>query len=63
MFYCYYNIEQFVLCQPLFEHFFLNFNLSERLGHYSVALTLDLYSHVIPGLDQEAALKLDNHLP
>ena len=36
--------------------------VSERLGHYSVALTLDLYSHVIPGLDQEAARKLDDQL-
>ena len=36
--------------------------VSERLGHYSVALTLDLYSHVIPGLDQEAARKLDEQL-
>lgn len=36
--------------------------VSERLGHYSVSLTLDLYSHVIPGMDKEAAARLDEHL-
>lgn len=29
--------------------------VSERLGHASVAITLDIYSHVLPGMDQEAA--------
>ena len=29
--------------------------VSERLGHATVAFTLDLYSHVIPGLQEEAA--------
>ena len=29
--------------------------VSERLGHASVAITLDTYSHVLPGL-QEAAV-------
>ncbi len=32
--------------------------VSERLGHSSIAITLDLYSHVIPGLQEEAAEKL-----
>jgi len=32
--------------------------VSERLGHSSVSITLDLYSHVIPGLQAEAAEKL-----
>ncbi len=32
--------------------------MSERLGHASVAITLDLYSHVTPGLQTEAAEKL-----
>jgi integrase len=32
--------------------------VSERLGHSSIAITLDLYSHVIPGLQAEAAEKL-----
>lgn len=29
--------------------------VSERLGHASIAITLDLYSHVIPGLARDAA--------
>jgi integrase len=29
--------------------------VSERLGHASVGFTLDVYSHVIPGLQQDAA--------
>ena len=29
--------------------------VSERLGHASVVITLDLYSHVSPGLQEEAA--------
>lgn len=29
--------------------------LSERLGHASVGFTLDVYTHVIPGHDQDAA--------
>ena len=29
--------------------------ISERLGHATVAITLDIYSHVLPGLDREAA--------
>ena len=32
--------------------------VSERLGHSSIAITLDLYSHVIPGMQAEAADKL-----
>lgn len=32
--------------------------VSERLGHSSIAVTLDLYSHVTPGLQAEAAEKL-----
>ena len=28
--------------------------ISERLGHGSVAMTLDLYAHVSPGLQQAA---------
>jgi integrase len=32
--------------------------VSERLGHSNVSITLDLYSHVIPGLQAEAAEKL-----
>jgi integrase len=29
--------------------------VSERLGHATVAMTLDSYSHLIPGLQQDAA--------
>jgi integrase len=36
--------------------------VSERLGHSSVALTLDVYSHVFPGMQDEAASKLDSML-
>ena len=32
--------------------------MSERLGHASVGFTLDVYTHVIPGHDQEAAEKV-----
>jgi integrase len=30
--------------------------ISERLGHASVAFTLQTYSHVIPGMDKDAAV-------
>jgi integrase len=29
--------------------------ISERLGHANIAITMDTYSHVLPGLDAEAA--------
>jgi integrase len=29
--------------------------VSERLGHATVQITLDTYSHVLPGLDEQAA--------
>lgn len=32
---------------------------SERLGHSKVGITLDLYSHVIPGMQEDAALMVD----
>jgi integrase len=32
--------------------------MSERLGHSKVGITLDLYSHVMPGMQEEAAAKL-----
>lgn len=32
---------------------------SERLGHSSIAITIDLYSHVIPGMQEAAAAALD----
>jgi len=33
--------------------------VSERLGHSSVAFTLDTYSHVVPGLQENAAQRFD----
>ncbi len=33
--------------------------VSERLGHASVGITLDLYSHVTPTLQADAALRFD----
>jgi integrase len=36
--------------------------VSERLGHASVGITLDTYSHVLPGLQAAAAEKLDELL-
>jgi integrase len=32
---------------------------SERLGHATVGLTLDIYSHVIPGMQEDAAARID----
>lgn len=33
--------------------------VSERLGHSAVGITLDIYSHVLPGMQEEAARKID----
>jgi integrase len=33
--------------------------VSERLGHASVNITLDTYSHILPGLQAAAAEALD----
>ena len=33
--------------------------VSEMLGHTSIAITLDLYSHVIPTMQQDAAAAFD----
>ena len=32
---------------------------SERLGHSKIAVTLDLYSHVLPGMQEDAVAKVD----
>ena len=37
--------------------------VSEALGHSTVAITLDIYSHVTPGLQEAAAKQLDSVLP
>jgi len=34
--------------------------VQERLGHSTVAMTLDVYSHVLPSMQQEAAGKTDD---
>ena len=36
--------------------------VSERLGHSSVAFTLDVYSHMVPGLQEDAVAMLDRTL-
>jgi integrase len=35
---------------------------SERLGHSRVGITLDLYSHVLPGMQEDAAARVDDAL-
>lgn len=37
--------------------------VQESLGHSSIAITLDLYSHVVPGLQDAAARQYDTVLP
>ena len=32
---------------------------SERLGHASIAITMDTYSHAIPSLQEDAAQRID----
>jgi integrase len=34
--------------------------VQERLGHSSIGITLDTYSHVVAGMQEEAAAKLDD---
>jgi integrase len=36
--------------------------VSETLGHSTIAITLNLYSHVLPEMQQEATLALDRLL-
>jgi len=36
--------------------------VSERLGHATIGITLDTYSHVTPGLQEAAALKFEEGL-
>jgi len=37
--------------------------ISEALGHSSVAFTMDVYSHIIEGMQQDAMTLLDEVLP
>ena len=36
--------------------------VSERLGHSTIAVTMDTYSHVLPGMQEEAAQAVENLL-
>ena len=36
--------------------------ISERLGHSKVGFTLDIYGHILPGMEEEAAQKVDSGL-
>ena len=31
--------------------------VSERLGHATISITMDIYAHVLPGMGAEAAVK------
>lgn len=33
--------------------------VSERLGHSSIQLTLDVYAHVLPSMQEDAAAKIN----
>jgi integrase len=34
--------------------------VQERLGHSSIEMTLDIYSHVMPGIQEAAAKRFDD---
>jgi integrase len=36
--------------------------VSERLGHSNIGITLDTYSHVLPGMQEEPAQRVDASL-
>ena len=36
--------------------------VQERLGHATIATTLDIYSQVLPGMQEEAALQFDEDM-
>ena len=36
--------------------------VSERLGHATITLTLDTYTHVLPSMEKAASQKLENIL-
>jgi hypothetical protein len=37
--------------------------ICEALGHFSVAFTMDVYSHIIEGMQSDAMALLDKVLP
>jgi integrase len=36
--------------------------VSERLGHSSISVTMDIYTHVLPGLQEDAVDRLEKLL-
>jgi integrase len=36
--------------------------VQERLGHATIGMTLDTYSHVVPGMQERAAADFEKHL-
>ncbi|MBE3586525.1 MAG: tyrosine-type recombinase/integrase [Thermoanaerobacter sp.] len=36
--------------------------VSERLGHSQIGITLDIYSHILPGIQEEVAKQLDENI-
>jgi len=36
--------------------------VQERLGHSSIAVTMDIYSHVVPGIQELAAMNFEEGL-
>ncbi len=34
--------------------------VQERLGHSTIAMTMDIYSHVLPSMQREVANKIDD---
>ena len=34
--------------------------VSERLGHVNIGITLDIFSHVLPGMQEAAAVTFDD---
>ena len=39
-----------------------NLGNPERLGHSGVGITLNTYSHILPGMQEDVALRLDRAL-
>jgi integrase len=36
--------------------------ISERLGHSQMGITMDIYAHIMPGMQKQAAEKIDTIL-
>ena len=48
-----------VVCQPQIEPHLVDKVVSELLGHSSIGLTLDIYSHMLPDSQEQAATAMD----